>query len=246
MQMNEGLVVAVRSIIGFFSLLIFARVLGKQQLSQLTFFEYVLGITIGSTASTLSTDLSTRAWPHWVALISWAVLGYIMQLITLKQRTMAKYIDGEPTIVIVNGKIMEEALKTMKYRAADILQLLRNKDIFDLKQVKFALIEPNGQISVLKKEEYQPVTPKDMNVSPSPSDITIEIIYDGLIIEKNLKWFNKDQKWLKKELKKRNIKDPSEVFLATLDNTGNFYVDKYNDSIKNENSTRDGTYKGPL
>ena len=124
-----------------------------------------------------------------------------MQLITLKQRTMAKYIDGEPTIVIVNGKIMEEALKTMKYRAADILQLLRNKDIFDLKQVKFALIEPNGQISVLKKEEYQPVTPKDMNVSPSPSDITIEIIYDGLIIEKNLKWFNKDQKWLKKNLK---------------------------------------------
>lgn len=244
--MNEGLVVVIRSIIGFFSLLIFARVLGKQQLSQLTFFEYVLGITIGSTASTLSTDLSTRAWPHWVALISWAILGYIMQIITLKQRTLAKYIDGEPTIIIVNGKIMEEALKTMKYRAADILQLLRNKDIFDLKQVKFAIIEPNGQISVLKKEEYLPVTSKDMNIACSPSDISIEVIYDGLIIEEHLKWFKKDKKWLKKELKKQNINDPSEVFLATMDNMGNFYADKYNDLMKKENVTKDGTYKGPL
>lgn len=244
--MNEGLVVIVRSIIGFLSLLIFARVLGKQQLSQLTFFEYVLGITIGSAASTLSTDLSTRAWPHWVALISWAVFGYIMQLITLKKRTMAKYIDGEPTVIIVNGKIMEEALKTMKYRAADILQLLRNKDIFDLKQVKFAIVEPNGQISVMKKEEYLPVTPKDMNISPSPSDISIEVIYDGLIIEEHLKWFKKDKKWLKKELKKRNINDPSEVFLATMDNTGNFYADKYDDLMRKENITKDGTYKGPL
>lgn len=244
--MNEGLVVVVRSIIGFFSLLIFTKVLGKQQVSQLTFFEYVLGITIGSTASTLSTDLSTRAWPHWVALISWAVLGYIMQLITLKQRTMAKYIDGEPTVIIVNGKIMENTLKTMKYRASDILQLLRNKDVFDLKQVKFAIVEPNGEISVLKKEEYLPVTPKDMNISPSPSDIAIEVIYDGLIIEEHLKWFKKDKKWLKKELKKQNINDPSEVFLATMDNTGNLYADKYDDLMKKENVTKDGTYKGPL
>ncbi len=235
--------VAVRSIIGFFSLLIFARVLGKQQISQLTFFEYVLGITIGSTASTLSTDLSSRAWPHWVALISWAVLGYLMELITIKFRGAAKYIDGEPTVIIVNGKIMEQSLKRMKYRASDILQLLRNKDIFDLNQVEFAIIEPNGQISILKKAEFQPLTPNDIDKTVEPNYISTELIYDGIIIEENLKYFNKNKKWLKKELKKQNIKSSEEVFLATVDKAGNLYIDKYDDCIKK--TTNDGEYKGP-
>lgn len=138
--MNEGLVVAVRSVIGFFSLLIFTRIIGKEQISQLTFFDYVLGITIGSIAASLTTDLSSRAWPHWIGLLSWAALGYLMELITLKWRYAAKYLEGEPTIVIMNGKIMEKSLKKMKYRVSDIMALLRNKGVFDLNQVDFAII----------------------------------------------------------------------------------------------------------
>ena len=109
--MNEGLVVFVRAIIAFFSLLIFAKILGKQQISQLTFFDYALGITIGSIAATLTTDLSSRAWPHFVGMLTWCLLGYLMEYITEKWRYAAKYIEGEPTIVIMNGKIMESALK---------------------------------------------------------------------------------------------------------------------------------------
>ena len=123
-KLNEGLVVLVRSIIAFFSLLIFAKILGKQQISQLSFFDYVLGITIGSIAATLTTDLSSRAWPHFVGLLTWAVLGYIMEYITLKWRYASKYIDGEPTIVIMNGKIMENALRKMKYKVSDVMALL--------------------------------------------------------------------------------------------------------------------------
>ena len=107
--MSEVLVVAVRSIIAFFSLLIFARILGKQQISQLTFFDYTLGITIGSIAAELTVDLSSRALPHWIGLLSWAILGYAMEFITMKWRYAAKYIEGEPTIIIMNGKIMEDA-----------------------------------------------------------------------------------------------------------------------------------------
>jgi uncharacterized membrane protein YcaP (DUF421 family) len=241
--LNEGLVVALRSVIAFFSLLIFARILGKQQISQLTFFDYVLGITIGSTASTLTTDLSSRAWPHWVGLFIWAVLGYMMEKIAMKWRYVGKYIDGEPTIVIADGKILEGELKKIEYRISDILQLLRNKEIFDLNQVKFAILESNGQISILKKAEYQPLTPKDMNISVSPVDMGTEIIYDGIIVDQNLKQFNKNRKWLMKELKKQGIKDASEVFLATLDSSGNFYIDKYADHIKNLVDI--GDYKGP-
>ncbi len=241
--MNESLVVFVRAIIGFFSLLIFTRILGKEQISQLTFFDYALGITIGSIAAELTTDLTSRAWPHWVGLLTWAILGYLMEKITLKWRYAAKYIEGEPTIVIMNGKIMESALKKMEYRASDILGLLRNKGVFDVSQVDFAIVEPNGQISILKKAQYQPLTPKDMSIPVAPSGISTELVYDGMIIEENLRQLNKDKKWLMDQLKMYNIHDVSEVFLVTLNPAGSLYVDKYDDHIKKVIDI--GDYKGP-
>lgn len=241
--MNEGLVALVRSIIAFFSLLIFAKILGKQQISQLTFFDYTLGITIGSIAATLTTDLSSRAWPHFVGLFAWALLGYLMQYITEKWRYAAKYIEGEPTIIIMNGKIMEDALKKMKYTAADVMALLRNKDVFDLIQVDFAIIEPNGQLSVLKKPDYEPLTPKDMNIVKAPSGISTELIYDGVLINENLRQLNKTEKWVLDQLKMYQVKDISEVFLATLTPSGSLYIDKYEDHIRKV--TDIGDFKGP-
>jgi Predicted membrane protein len=241
--LNEGLVVFVRSIIGFFTLLIFAKILGKQQISQLAFFDYVLGITIGSIAASLTTDLSSRAWPHWVGLFSWALLGYLMEYITMKWRYAAKYIEGEPTIIIMNGKIMESAMRKMRYTATDIMELLRIKSVFDLAQVDFAIIEPNGQLSVLKKPEYEPLTAKDMNISKASTGISTELIYDGILIVENLRQLNKDKNWILRQLKKQGIKDISEVFLATLTPSGSLYVDKYEDHIKK--ITDIGDYKGP-
>lgn len=241
--MNEGLVVVVRAIISFFSLLIFARVLGKQQISQLTFFDYTLGITIGSIAAELTVDLSSRAWPHWVGLLSWALLGFIMEYITLKWRYAAKYIEGEPTIVIMNGKIMENALRKMKYNVSDIMEQLRNKNVFDLNEIDFAIIESNGQLSVLKKPQYINVTCGDLNINKKKSGISTELIYDGILIEENLKQLNKDKKWLMNQLKSLDIKDVSEVFIATLNPGGSLYVDKYKDHIKKIIDI--GDYKGP-
>lgn len=241
--MLEGLVVLVRSIIGFFSLLIFARVIGKEQISQLTFFDYILGITIGSIASTLTTDLSSRAWPHWVGLITWATLGLLMEIISLKWRYAAKYLEGEPTIVIMNGMIMEEALKKLRYRVSDILELLRNKDVFNLNEVAYAILEPNGNISVLKKPENLPLTLKDVNIKVTPNGIATEMIYNGVIVHENLRQLNKDERWLMDELRKQGIQRASEVFLMTLDPTGNIYIDKYEDHIKKV--TDIGDYKGP-
>lgn len=241
--MNEGLVVSVRSIIGFFSLLIFAKILGKQQISQLTFFDYVLGITLGNIAGSLATDLGSRAWPHFLSLFIWCLLGYIMEYITIKWRYASKYIDGEPTIIIMNGKIMEDVLHKMKYTASDIMGLLRNKDIFDLSQVDFAVLESNGKLSVLKKPEYEPLTPKDMNISKAPSGISTELIYDGILITQNLKQLNKTKEWVMDQLKMHKIKDISEVFLATLTPSGSLYIDKYDDHITK--ITDIGDYKGP-
>ncbi|AAK79488.1 uncharacterized membrane protein YcaP (DUF421 family) [Clostridium acetobutylicum] len=241
--MNEGLVVIVRSIIGFFTMLIFAKILGKQQISQLTFFDYILGITIGSIAATLTTDLSSRAWPHWVGLLTWALLGYLMEYISTKWRYAGKYLEGEPTIVIMKGKIMEDAMKKMNFRATDIMELLRDKDVFDLNEVDFAIIEPNGKLSVLKKPELQPVTCNDMNITKNEMGISTELIYDGILIEENLRQLNKTKDWLFKVLESRGIKNVSEVFLATLNPGGSLYIDLYKDHIKKVLDI--GDYKGP-
>jgi len=229
---NEGLVVVVRSIIGFFTLLIIARVLGKQQISQLTFFDYVLGITIGSIAATLSVDLSSRAWPHWVGLMVWAVIVWALQWFTLKSRSAGKYIVGEPTVVIMNGQILEDAMRSIRYTLADLLEQLRDKGVFDLKQVGFAVVETDGKISVLLKPQFLPTTPQDLNLPIQNSGLSTELIYDGVIIHENLKQANVDRLWLEKELKNKGIVHVSEVFLATIDVSGNLFLDTYKDNSR--------------
>jgi uncharacterized membrane protein YcaP (DUF421 family) len=244
LPLNEGLVVFVRSIIAFFSLLIFTRIIGKEQISQLTFFDYVLGITIGSIAASLTTDLSSRAWPHWVGLITWAALGYLMEIITMKWRYAAKVLEGQPDIVIMNGKILEKSLKKSKYRASDILELLRNQGVFDLNEVSYAIMESNGRLSVLKKPEYQPLTPNDMNIQVKDKGISTELIYDGILFSENLRQAGKDEAWLMSQLKAQGINDISEVFLAALNPEGNLYIDKYDDHI--QKAIDIGDYKGPF
>lgn len=241
--MNEGLVVIVRAVISFFTLLIFARILGKEQISQLTFFDYIVGITIGSIAAEATADLSSRAWPHWIGILTWAVLAYLMEVISMKWRYMEKYIEGEPTIVIMKGKIMENVLRKMKFRASDIMVMLRNQGVFNLNEVDYAIIETNGNLSVLKKPEYLPLTPKDMNIKVKPTGISTELVYDGILIEENLKEMNKDKKWLLNQLKKHGIKDISEAFLVLLNDAGDLYVDKYDDNIQKPKDI--GDYKGP-
>jgi uncharacterized membrane protein YcaP (DUF421 family) len=232
---NEGLIVLVRGIIGFFTLLIFTRILGKQQISQLTFFDYVVGITIGSTASSLTTDLTSRAWPHWVGLFTWAGLCFILQLTTLKSKTAEKFLDGEPTIVITDGIIREESMKKFRYTIADLLTQLRDKDIFDISEVAYAVLEKNGKLSALKKPEYNPATPKDLNIKTSTADVDFEVIYDGTILHDNLVIINRNERWLMNKLEKRSINDASEVFLAIYNASSGLYIDLYKDHIKQKN-----------
>jgi len=228
---NEAAVVFFRGIISFFTLLIFARILGKQQVSELTFFDYILGITIGSIAASLTTDLSSRAWPHWVGLATWTAAVWFLQWISLRSRAVAKYINGEPVILIMNGQIMERNLRRMRYTLDELLMQLRQQNIFDLKTVEFAILETNGKISVLRKSQFAPVTPADLNIPTQYEGLSIELIYDGRIIDTNLKRVNLDRTWLEKQLNAQGIKKPGEVFLALLNTEGELYVNRYQDQL---------------
>lgn len=241
--LNEALVVVVRGIIGFFTLLIFTRLLGKEQVSQLSFFDYIVGITIGSIAASLTVDLNSRAWPHWVGLLTWTVASFSMQWISLRWRYISKFIEGEPIVVIMNGKIMERAMRKIRYRLSDLLMQLRGQGVFDISQVEFAVLETDGKISILKKSQFQPVTPKDLNLSTDYLGISNELIYDGVVIEENLKQLNLSRTWLDRQLSQKGIRDPSEVFFASLDTLGNVYIDTYRDYLKKIVDISD--YPGP-
>ena len=157
----------------------------------------------------------------------------IMQILSLKSRYFAKFIEGEPTFVIMNGKILEKFMRGMRYRLEDLLEQLRLKDVFDLSEIEFAVLEKNGSLSVLKKSQNQPVTPKDLNLPTEYKGISSVLIYDGAIMKQNLRRMNLEQSWLENELNKQGIKEVSAVFLASLETSGNLYVNTYADQIGN-------------
>lgn len=230
--MNEAVVVLVRSLIAFFTLLVFARILGKQQITQLTFFDYVLGITIGSIAATLSVDLSSRAWPHWIALLTWTLVALFIQWLTFRSATADTLLCGEPTIVIRNGQVMEDTMKKLRYTTSDLLQQLRDKDAFDLNQVAFAVLETNGELSVMLKPEYQPATPGDLKLPLSSSGLSLQLIYNGEIVDENLRRAGWDRVRLLDQLKQQGINNESEVFMASYrPDSGTLYVDKKEDYL---------------
>lgn len=242
-MMEETVVVVVRAMIAFFTLLIYTRLLGKQQMGNLTYFDYINGITIGSIGGTVATDLSSKAWVHWVGLTVFIVLTFAFQWSTLKSRYFAKMVDGEPTVVIQHGKILEQNLSSIRVKFDELMMLLRQKNIFDVTQVEYAILEPDGNLSVLPKAEYLPLTPKDMHIPVSPSRLVTELIMDGVIVEQNLEQRNKSMDWLKQQLRAQGIKDIKEVSFAALLPNGQLYVDRFKDHVGKKADISD--YKGP-
>lgn len=240
--MDESIVTVVRSIIAFFTLLLFTRILGKQQVGQLSAFEYVTGITIGSIAGTLSIDLGTKPLPYFIGLATWVGLVFGLQHLSIKNRWLSKVVDDQPTIVIQNGKILEQNLKKLRYRYDDLMSNLRDKNVFDITQVEFALMEPNGKVTVLKKPQYEPVTLNDLKLVPSRNGLITELIQDGEIIEKNLQNKNIAKDWLMQQLQAQGIQKIKEVSFAAILPNGQLYVDKFRDSIPKVDV---GDFKGP-
>lgn len=219
------LVVIIRSIITFFVLLLMVRLMGKQQVAQLTFFDYVVGITIGSIASTMSVQVNENLLATLAGMATWAVLAILLALLTIYSARLRKLVDGEPTTVIKDGKILEDNLKSIRIPIEELLSELRTMGVFNIADVQTALFEPGGKISVQKKFQKQPVTPGDLNISPQYQGLPVTLIMDGVMMENSLKSLNLAKAWLQHQLAKQNISDMSNVSLAQLDTSGNLYVD---------------------
>lgn len=230
--------IIIRSAAVYFVLLIITRLMGKREVSQLTFFDYTVGITIGSMAGIMAVD-TTIAWIDILpGVLILGALQIITALISLKSIAFRKLINGTPTILIENGRIIEENLVKEKLTKSTFVSMLREKNAFKLGDVEFALMESDGRISVMLKPDKQPVTPRDLKMPSQYSGLPEIVIEDGNILGKNLKSMGYTVSWLMGKLSEKGIFDISNVSLAQADSTGDLYIDLYEQhEYKEQNNT---------
>jgi len=208
----------------FVTLLILTRLLDKTQVGQLTFYEYVSGITIGSLAATIAASDPDKLWSNYYDLILFAVLTYIISLCALKSRPFRTLIEGSPSILIENGRIIKENMKSLRFDLDELNALLRSKDVVDISEVQYAILETTGEMSIIKKSGFQPLTKSDMNIHLPDPMLPVELIMDGEIIEENLKKQNLTHTWLEEQLSTRNIKSASHVMYGVMDSKGQLFI----------------------
>lgn len=219
-----------KTTISFAVILFLTRILGKKQMSHLTFFNYITGITIGSIAANMILESNTYFINGIVSLLWWFLLTFLIGFISLKSPKLRIILDGEPTIVIKKGEIIEKSLYSMRLNMDDLSMMLRNKDIFSIKDVDYAILEPDGKLSVLKKQDQQSVTKKDMQIIIlSPTYFPTELIVDGKLIKRNLQELNLTEKWLNTHLKNSGVNSIKEIFYAELQSDGTIYIKKKSD-----------------
>nr|WP_330218400.1 DUF421 domain-containing protein [Sporosarcina globispora] len=221
----------LRVTISFLVLFLLARVMGRKEIGQMTFFNWATAIGIGSIAGNLAVNESTLIKDGVIALIVWTLFTIILDMIDLKSKQGRLVTTGDPLIVIKAGRIIEGALKKSRVDLDELQALLRQKDVFSFKDVDYAILETNGELSVLKKESEQPVTKMDLIISSSKMvhiPLPAEVISDGKVNTDNLSKLQLDKSWLDQELQKANIQSVEDVFFAQVQQDGTLYIDRKN------------------
>ncbi len=212
--------VILTSLFSVLILFLIAKIMGHRQVSQLDFFDYITGITIGSVAAELATELEDP-WKPAIAILIYGTAAFMLNLITSKFPKSRKYINGSPAIIMDNGKIYRRNMKKAKLDLSEFLMMCREQGYFDLNDIQTAVFENNGKLTVLPTSTSRPATPEDLNLTPKADYISTEIIMDGRILDENLKRAGLDLTWLNKQLKAEGYKNAKEIYLGLCDKDNN-------------------------
>ncbi len=216
----EILKVVLTSLLSVAALFITAKIIGHKQISQLDFFDYITGITIGSIAAELATELESP-WKPLIAMVIYGAVAVLLSLITSKFPKSRKYINGSPTIIMNNGKIYRNNMKKAKLDLSELMVMCRQAGYFNLNDIQTAIFEHNGKLTVLPVSGKRPVNPEDINIQPKSEYLFTEVIMDGRILDENLKRRGLDLTWLQKELENQGYKSVKEIFLGVCDRENN-------------------------
>ena len=223
------LIILIRTVILFVMVIISMRIMGKRQIGQLQPYELVVTIMISELATLPMEDMRIPLIHGFIPIVTLLVIQIVISLLELKSDKARFILDGKPSIVIRNGRLVLSELKNQVFTVNDLLEELRMKGYYNIEDVEYAILETNGQISVIPKDDNQPVTKSDMNIKTKAKTIPAIIISQGRLNMDNLKFINKDERWLMNQIKAANIKDIKEIFIAVMTTEGGLYIQKYSD-----------------
>ena len=221
----------LRSLFFLIVLYLITKLLGKKQISQLSFFEYVTGITIGNIGAELATKVEHSLFNGVVSIATFSLAPFLAGYISMKSKSFRNIVEGKGTVFIKDGKVLEENMYKEKYTIDELLELLRKKDVFNVSDVEYAILEATGDLNVLLKKENQPLTAKDLNMKLAPIKGSETIIMDGEILDEPLSTAGRSRLWLKTELVKQGV-TVENVFIGQINTYGELTVDLYDDKLK--------------
>ena len=222
--MSEVLNIILLSVGSIVAIFILTKLMGYRQMSQMSMFDYIIGITIGSIAAEMATSLEENFTQPLIAMIVYALFAICLSLIGSKFIKARRVIEGTPLVLLNNGELYRENLRKAKIDVTEFLMQCRVNGYFDVSKLETAILEENGQISYLPKVSDRPVTPSDMELSPEQDYMVANVILDGKIMKKNLQHSGKDEKWLLQQIKGQGADKVEDVLLATSDRSNQVTV----------------------
>ena len=224
--MTEIIKVVETALFSAVTLFILVKIMGQKEVGQLDLFDYINGITIGSIAAELATELEEPLKP-FTAMIVYGGVAVFLSFITSKFPKTRKYINGSPTILMDNGKLFRKNMKKARIDLSEFLVMCRQQGYFDLGDIQTAVFEYNGKLTILPVSSKRPANPADMNLKPKQEFLGTEVIMDGRIMGENLRRMGKDENWLKEQLKNQGFQEPGEIFFGVCDDQQKLAFYKY-------------------
>ncbi|MDF2504900.1 DUF421 domain-containing protein [Clostridium sp.] len=228
---NWAISLLLRTIILFLLTLVIVRVIGKVNLAKVTPFKFVSYIVIAVIAASISLGLIQNIAFGFIVLATWVLLSLALDYLSLRSKLIHDFVNGRETILMKDGKVMEENLIDVRYTGEELLRELRSKNAFNLADVEFAVMESTGEVNVLLKSDKKPVTSHDLQRKVSPLSEPETVILDGNILDESLKNRGLDREWLKVQLSGLGV-SLDNVFIGQVDSSGDLFIDIFDDSIQ--------------
>ena len=215
---NEILYLIIVAVISVVVLFIIAKILGKKQIAQLEFMDYVLGISIGSIAAEMATDIGEKPFYYYVIAMSiYFVLDLIISLLARSSPKLKHFFKGKPLTVIYDGELVYKNIKRGKIDVNDIIALARIQGYFDLSDIAYAIFENNGQLTIMPKANQKPTVAEDIDLKLPAASLPYYMVIDGVVSYSSLSELKKDEKWLYDKLNVKTKADLENILLAIYD-----------------------------
>lgn len=225
------LITFIRAMILYLVVLIVMRLMGKSEIGQLQPFELAISIMIADLASVPMSELGIPLTNGIIPILALLVMYMVISFLNMKSVNIRRIMSGQPSLLIYRGKIDEKVLKKERITINELQERLRENNMFNLSDVEYAILETNGEVTVIPKPEKKNLTPQDFNIKPEYEGISYDLVVDGKVMKENLKKIGKDEIWLEKQLKKFNV-DPNDTLIATIDGKGDFFCQRKENSKK--------------